>query len=92
MRRIWLLLIFLLLAQQGALVHGVSHASLDKSTPFEQVCDQCVLYSGVASGAASGHGVFVPQGSPIPFATEFPAFHEPAAFLSFSSRAPPRLL
>jgi hypothetical protein len=92
MRRIWFLLIFLLLAQQGAVIHAVSHASPEKSTPLEHVCDQCLAYTGAASGAASGHGVLAPDDLPSPFSAAFSASHHSATPLAFSSRAPPRLL
>jgi hypothetical protein len=92
MRRIWLVLAFLLFAQQGAALHSVSHASPEKSAPFEKVCDLCLAYAAVVSGAGSGHSLFATPEATLDFpAASFP-FSHPVTQLAFSSRAPPALL
>lgn len=86
----------LLLAQQGAAWHALSHAHTasqndDKQVPTEK-CGQCIAYAHIGSALASTSPVIaaaniVPvQIAPVPFA------FTPVAQFYFLSRGPPRLV
>lgn len=89
----------LLFAQQGAVLHALSHfadnvpaqSQQDKHLPHSPACDKCVVYAGIGSAAPSSPPVFgIQQTTAILAAVLFLLFFS-APFYSYLSRAPPRL-
>ena len=88
----------LLVGQQGAAWHALSHATerlerRDDSAPVQSACDQCFLGAQLSSAL----GTAVPELPALParWAPEAFALHSPApadAPVYFRSRAPPPLL
>jgi|OpeIllAssembly_1097287.scaffolds.fasta_scaffold604504_2 hypothetical protein len=86
--RHWLLALFFLLAQAGALAHGVTHFP-DQSNGHEPVCEQCLAFSSVGAGAASAPLLWSAPAQFTCFAATVPAA-SPACFQPcYQSRAPP---
>jgi len=84
-----LLALFLLLAQAGALTHGVGHI-LDQANGDEPVCEQCMAYAPLGAGAASTPLAWSAPSQIIPFDAVVPPA-SPTRFLPvYRSRAPPR--
>ncbi len=87
--RHWLLAVFFLLAQAGALAHGVSHI-LDQTNGGEPVCEQCLAFAPMGAGAA-GTPLAWTAPTPTPPLDAVVAAASPIAFLpGYHSRAPPR--
>jgi hypothetical protein len=89
-----LLIVALLFAQTGGLVHGISHTieeqSQDQSLPHDKLCDLCATYAQLGSALGS----HVIQFSVIKQATTLTddALHTLATvstFNAYASRAPP---
>jgi hypothetical protein len=89
----FLLILALLFAQQGAVMHGISHVlaeqAQDQSVPHHEHCDLCAVYAQIGSAIGS---------SPIHF--DFSSVFEESlpshsasysflAFTAFEARAPP---
>ncbi len=94
-----LLALLLLLAQQGAALHALSHltetvpahAGQEKSLPHSPVCDKCVAYAEIGGGVHSAPLVFHAVGThfaPPPMARSGHTFQ---TLRAYSSRAPPSL-
>jgi len=87
--RALLLALLLLLAQAGALIHGVGHI-LDQGHGDEPACEHCLAYAAIGAGMASAPLAwsapthFIPHDAPVPVAPPT------QALLSYQSRAPPR--
>jgi len=92
-----LLALLLLLSQQLAAVHAVSHigdarthSTQEKQLPADQVCAQCLAFASIGS-ALTGHApAFVGNG--VDDAVDVTMPHDrarPEAFRAFQSRAPP---
>ena len=88
-----LLVLALLFAQQGAVLHSIGHAlaeqSQDQSLPHDNQCELCAAYAQVGSAVGSGEVHF-------DFATSFIETHGELAvafhsftFAAFAARAPP---
>lgn len=86
----------LLLAQQGAAWHALSHAHTakqgdDKQTPMDK-CGQCVAYAHIGTALASSPpfiaaaNIAPVQIAPLPFA------FTPTSQFYFLTRGPPRLV
>ncbi|MFN3398354.1 MAG: hypothetical protein ACK4ZS_07450 [Sulfurimicrobium sp.] len=98
---LFLLLAFaLLLAQQGAAMHALSHlaeplpshSQQDKHLPHSPACEKCVAYAGVGSAVAAS-GLALPpaaMGETL-FAVE-PGGRLPQSVRHYHSRAPPSLV
>jgi hypothetical protein len=95
-----LLATVLLLAQQGAVLHVLSHAAdvfdppahRDDGKPDPRHCDLCVLGAQLGAGAAPSNAVTPATAGRHPAA--FPAATSPRAAppaCAYHSRAPPRL-
>jgi hypothetical protein len=87
----------LLLAQQGAAVHALSHladsrpAQQEKHLPHSPACDKCVVYASIGHGAASAPVVFaLPRGEMVQADAVAPVFRSVTATY-YRSRAPPPL-
>ena len=95
----FLISLALLFAQQGALLHGMSHSLQDRSGPSQEqhlpgdkACDKCVAFAQIGGAVASGDPPFMAVAShflPAFFVLLFTAVH---ITLGYSSRAPPVLL
>lgn len=93
----WLLALLLLLSQQLATVHGLSHLSdarnrttQEKQLPADQACAQCVAFAQVGTGLTGKPFVLADLGvdeaaGPVAARTGPAA----VAFTAFRSRAPP---
>jgi len=94
-----LLAMLLLLAQQGAALHALSHlteivpahSGQDKNLPHSPVCDKCIAYAEIGGGVHSAPLVF--HGVDTHFAPSPAACSEPSSrtLRAYSSRAPPSL-
>lgn len=86
--RHWLLALFFLLAQAGALAHGVTHFP-DQTNGHEPVCEQCLAFSSVGAAAASTPPPWSAPAQGVPgevaAAAASPTCFQPA----YRSRAPP---
>ncbi len=83
-----LLALFLLLAQAGALTHGVSHI-LDPLHGHEPACEQCLAYAAMAAGMPSTPLDWSPPAQTIPYDAPLPAASPTRTLLPYQSRAPP---
>lgn len=89
-RRLVLLFLFLL-AQSGALAHGISHGfeQEDEGLEHKLACELCMAYAPLGAGVASTPEAWVPPAAVFHFQADAPV----ATFLSFRplylSRAPP---
>jgi hypothetical protein len=89
----FLLVLALLFAQQGAVMHGIEHTLIeqkqDPSLPHHQHCDLCAVYAqiGSAIGSSDIHFDFASS-----FGETLSAHSSSccsAAFTAFAARAPP---
>ena len=95
----FLLALLLLLAQQGAAVHALSHlaesvpahSQQDKNPPHSPACDKCIAYAEVGGGVHSAPLFF--HGELALTAQQFVVDYDFSSrtFRAYSSRAPPRL-
>ena len=93
------LAVSLLLAQQSAIAHSVSHflsdeapLQQDKPLPNSKVCDKCIVYAGISGALHSDSPVILLHDiNDGLFASIAHSFHS-LFFLAFSSRAPPVFL
>jgi hypothetical protein len=93
----WLLALSLLLSQQLAAVHAVSHiggalahTTQEKQLPADQACAQCLAFASIGS-ALTGHPLAF-AGNGVGDAIDISVPHNrarPDAFRAFQSRAPP---
>ncbi len=84
-----LLALLLLLAQAGAIAHGVKHLP----EPFhghEPACDLCMAYASMGAGVASTPPVWSPPALEIAFDAVLPTTPATQLRPSYRSRAPPR--
>lgn len=94
-RRLLLILLFLL-AQAGALAHGIGHGlasgqSQDEGLDPDVACALCLAFAPLGAGLASTHSASVPLPAHLPLPSAgFPALPDryPPAYCS---RDPPRL-
>jgi len=89
MLRRLLLVLFLLLAQAGALAHGYTHAP-DQTPGDEPVCEQCLAYAPMGAGAASTPPTWPPPAQGLIFDAVAPTPPDTGFRPSYRSRAPPR--
>jgi hypothetical protein len=95
-RRVFLLAVLLLVAQQGAFAHALSHIAdlrageTQKHAPHPPACEKCVEYAGVG-GALASSSCFVIAAPPDGVAAAPQSFASAAGvFLPvYRSRAPP---
>ena len=83
-----LLVVLFLLAQAGALAHGLGHA-LDQAQPHEPVCEQCLAYAPMGVGAASTLPAWSAPASILVFDTPLPVASHTGFRPIYQSRAPP---
>lgn len=96
---VWLALL-LLFAQQGALLHALSHvpgplpaqSQPDKQLPHSQACDKCVVYGQLGAGVAATPLVILVQHGAVALVAVLPAIHFASILRAYFSRAPPRLV
>jgi len=88
--RHWLLALFLLLAQSGAMTHGLSHA-LDADSGNQPACEQCLAYAPMGAAAPSTPSAWSAPAQAIPFDAAVPMASLPRFLARYRSRAPPRL-
>jgi hypothetical protein len=95
----WLLALLLLLSQQLATMHAVSHiadarahSTQEKQLPADQACSQCLAFAQIGS-ALTGHTfTFADNGIDEAVRIAAPPQHARAeSFHAFRSRAPPAL-
>jgi hypothetical protein len=86
-----LLVALFLLAQAGALAHGVSHFSHhDDGVPGgEPVCEQCLAYAPLGAGAASSIPVWQAPATRVEFDSAPLADFLTGFRPTYQSRAPP---
>ena len=87
--RLWLLALLLLVAQAGALGHGVSHLP-DPFHDDEPACDLCLAYAPVGAGFVSTPPVWSPPAQYLSCETVTPTSPATGFRPSYRSRAPPR--
>lgn len=83
-----LLLALFLLAQAGALAHGISHLH-DQALGGEPVCEQCLAYAPMGAGAASTPPAWCAPASTLSFDMPLPAASPTGFRPIYQSRAPP---
>jgi hypothetical protein len=88
--RHWLLILFLLLAQSGALAHGLSHVR-DVDGDHQHVCEQCLAYAPMGAGAVGTLPVWSVPTQGISFDAAIPPVSDARFLACYQSRAPPRL-
>jgi len=96
---VWLALL-LLFAQQGAVLHALSHvpgpaptqSQPDQPLPHSQACDKCVVYGQLGAGVAATPLVIFGQHAAVALAAALPAIHFASTLRAYFSRAPPRLV
>ena len=91
-----LLVLFFLLAQAGALAHGIGHSSHSPAddqdgADHEPVCELCLAFAPVGTGMAGTQVAWAPP-EPVPFVDKV----EPAPLIecfrpTYRSRDPPTL-
>lgn len=86
--RILLLLALFLLAQAGALAHGVKHVP-EQFHGDEPVCDLCLAYAPMGAGLASTAPAWSPPAQAIAFDGHVPRASPTAFRVFYRSRAPP---
>jgi hypothetical protein len=99
MLHIWLAFL-LLFAQQGAVLHALSHlpgpfpaqSQPDKQLPHSQVCDKCVVYGQLGAGVAATPLVIFGQHAAVALVAALFAIHFASPLRAYFSRAPPRLV
>ena len=85
----------LLFAQQGSLLHAVTHvpsnapAQHDRQLPHSKVCDKCVAYAELGSVPISANPILLLADCGAVLAGDIPQFFFTAPLHAFSSRAPP---
>lgn len=94
-RRLVLVLLFLL-AQAGALAHGIGHSSHHHAddqdgADHEPVCELCLAFAPVGAGMASAPPAWLPPASIPLFDVVVPAAWPTAFQASYRNRGPPRL-
>src|SRR5512146_2379008 len=88
-----LLVLALLFAQQGAVMHGIEHTlteqKQDPSLPHHQHCDLCAVYAQICSalGSSDIHSDFASASGETLSAHSSSCCS--AAFTAFAARAPP---
>jgi len=95
---LWLAFV-LLFAQQGAVLHALSHfadsapaqSQQEKHLPHSPACDKCVVYAGIGGAAASAPPVFFSREMTVVLASALFLLFFSAPFRTYLSRAPPRL-
>jgi hypothetical protein len=96
---VWLAFL-LLFAQQGAMLHALSHvpgptptqSQPDKQLPHSQACDKCVVYGQLAGSVAAAPLVIFEQQAAVALVAVLVATYFPLFFRAYSSRAPPRFV
>jgi len=94
-----LLALLLLLAQQGAALHALSHlteivpahAGQDKNLPHSPVCDKCVAYAEIGGGVHSAPLVFHAVDTRFVQSPTACSEFSSRTLRAYSSRAPPCL-
>lgn len=91
-----LLLVFaLLFAQQGGLVHGISHTLAeqsqgpDQSLPHDKHCDLCAVYAQIGSAVGSSGITFTGSDNFETLHSSNRSFYTSNTFVAFAARAPP---
>ena len=85
-----LLALLLLLAQAGALAHGIGHF-LDQTPADEPACEQCLAFAPLSAGVASSPPTWAPPAHVISFDAAVPAASPIGFQPTYRSRAPPSL-
>ena len=88
-----------LFAQQGAVLHALSHfadsapaqSQQDKHLPHSPACDKCVVYAGIGSAASSSPPVFATRETTAVIAAVMFLLFFSTPLRTYLSRAPPRL-
>jgi hypothetical protein len=88
-----LLVLALLFAQQGAVMHTISHTlaeqKQDQSLPHHQHCELCAVYAQIGGAISSSHVSFDFTSSfEQTLTTRSVSFHS-ITFAAFAARAPP---
>lgn len=83
-----LLALLLLLAQAGALAHGIGHHP-DQAGGNEPVCEQCLAFAPMGAGAASTAPAWLSPPPDLPRNAATDSAFSPVARLGYQSRAPP---
>jgi hypothetical protein len=88
-----LLAFALLIAQQGAITHSISHVlaeqSQDQSLPHDKHCDLCAAYAQIGSAVSVSHIDFDFASSFEATLTTYSVTFRSFAFSAFAARAPP---
>ncbi len=94
---LWLAFV-LLFAQQGAVLHALSHladsvpsqSQQEKHLPHSPACDKCVAYAGIGGATPSSPPVFTTPETTIILAAVLLLLFFSAPQRTYLSRAPPR--
>lgn len=89
----------LLFAQQGAVLHALSHladgvpaqSQQEKHLPHSPACDKCVAYAGIGGATPSSPPVFTIPETTVTLAAALFLLFFSAPLRTYLSRAPPRL-
>lgn len=88
-----LLVLALLFAQQGSVLHGIAHTltehAQDQSQPHHKNCDLCALYAQVGSAVGSGDVFFDFSVSLAEARNDLAVAFRSFTFAAFAARAPP---
>jgi hypothetical protein len=87
--RYGLLALFFLLAQAGALAHGIGHG-IDVDLGDGPACEQCMAYAPMGAGAASSPPAWSAPAQLLSFHAAVPAASFSRFQACYQSRAPPR--
>ena len=88
----------LLFAQQGSLLHAVTHvpsntpAQHERQLPHSKVCDKCIAYAELGTALKSADPVLQLADFGAVLASNIPQLFLAAPLYAFSSRAPPAFL
>ncbi|HVS27211.1 MAG TPA: hypothetical protein VHE58_07945 [Burkholderiales bacterium] len=88
----------LLFAQQGSLLHAVTHvpsqtpAQHERQLPHSKVCDKCIAYAEFGSALNSANPILLLADFGAVLAGDIPQSFFTALLHAFSSRAPPAFL
>ncbi|MBU0622743.1 MAG: hypothetical protein KJ795_12975 [Gammaproteobacteria bacterium] len=89
----FLLVLALLFAQQGSVLHGIAHTlaeqSQDQSLPHDQQCELCAAYAQVGSAVGSSSIQFDLTASFAETHSNLAVALQSSTFAAFAARAPP---
>jgi hypothetical protein len=96
-RLLMVLAVLLLLTQQSAQIHALTHAfaavaasAADPAPDTDDPCDLCLGFAPLVAGAAAALAVFAPGSAGLQVAPAAAGAERAAPYRAYLSRAPPR--